>query len=131
MVPLLPLLSIRRFMYVLLLTHWPFEGNQTNENWNRSQTDLQGALSNGNLLVQARMYPSWDTTNDTTLGGLVNVTATLDSPIRLPYDHPDGTPVYLGEDDLGFPSALYPNLTYGPKQHGRASNLRRVQRKTP
>ena len=47
--------------------------------------------------------------------GLINVTATLPAPIKLPATHANGTPVYfgdLGDDGLGFPPNLYPNLTF-------------------
>ena len=32
--------------------------------------------------------------------------------IKLPYAYPNGTDVYLGEEGIGYPSELYPNLTY-------------------
>ena len=32
--------------------------------------------------------------------------------IRLPYNYPNGSPVYLGNDEAGYPPSLYPNLTY-------------------
>ncbi|MCJ1425228.1 Histidine kinase [Sticta canariensis] len=32
--------------------------------------------------------------------------------IKLGSTHPNGTPVYFGDDDLGYPPNLYPNLTY-------------------
>jgi osomolarity two-component system sensor histidine kinase SLN1 len=47
--------------------------------------------------------------------GLLNVTgngATESGPIVLPYKAPDGSPVYLGDPEHGFPSSLYPNITY-------------------
>lgn len=93
-------------------------GNNTNENWVRTQSDLAGALANGQLMIQARIYPSSDTNNSTETSGLVNVTSdAVTNAIRLPYTNPDGSPVYLGQPGLGYPPSLYPNLTY----HGRPS----------
>ena len=93
-------------------------GNNTNENWNRSNSDLGAGLSGGAQsasLLQAQIVSK----NDTGSGGpygLVNVTGTFSDPIVLPgYLHSDGTPVYLGDiedDGIGFPRNLYPNLTF-------------------
>lgn len=90
------------------------EGNQTDENWVRAQTDLAGALGNGNLLLQAILYPGVDVGNDTATSGLLNVTAEgkNGTAIKLPYSYPNGTDLYLGNDEFGFPPQLYPNLTY-------------------
>ena len=45
--------------------------------------------------------------------GLVNVTGESNlGQIALPYTQPNGNPVYLGDDGLGYPPNLYPNLTY-------------------
>lgn len=96
-------------------TNTTFAGNQTNENWNRSYSDLQGALGNGNLLVQAVVFPGVDAGNETALSGLVNVTAaTVTDAVELPAAYRNGTAVFLGDPGLGYPSSLYPNLTYGP-----------------
>lgn len=79
----------------------------------RAQADISGALANGQLLVQARIYPAYDDGNATAMGGLVNVTASsIGEGIVLPYQNPDGSPVYLGEPGLGYPRSLYPNITY-------------------
>ena len=54
--------------------------------------------------------------NDTGSGGpygLVNVTgADIEGRIRLPYQTANGTSVYLGDNGTGYPSNLYPNLTF-------------------
>ncbi|KAK5945772.1 Histidine kinase osmosensor [Knufia obscura] len=68
------------------------------------------------LLVQASIFPPYDDGNLTTLYGLVNVTAdNVTGQFPLPYFHPNGSRVYLGEPGPGYPPSLYPNLTY----HGR------------
>ncbi len=100
-------------------------GNNTNENWSRSVSDFQGALANGTTLVQAILYPNAFDGNQTAVNGLLNVTANgLNGTIQLPYNYPNGTPVYLGDPDLGYPSSLYPNLTYGTPKPG--TNFSRI-----
>ncbi|KIW69794.1 hypothetical protein PV04_02126 [Phialophora macrospora] len=94
-------------------------GNTSNENWSRSVSDFQGALANGSTLVQAILYPNAFDGNQTAVDGLLNVTATgLNGSIRLPYNYPNGSPVYLGDPGLGYPPSLYPNLTYGSPKPG-------------
>ena len=90
----------------------------TIQNWSRAVSDLQGALvgvGSSQYLLQARVFSK----NGTGSGGpypLINVTgAGLEGQIRLPYDNPDGTPLYLGDDNgdgSGYPPNLYPNLTF-------------------
>lgn len=94
-------------------------GNTTNENWVRSASDLQGALANGTLLVQAAIFPNAFNGNQTAVDGLLNVTAEgLEGKIRLPYDYPNGSAVYLGDPGMGYPPSLFPNLTYGGELPG-------------
>lgn len=90
-------------------------GNQSNENWNRTYSDLQSALGVGNLLVQAVIFPGVNVGNATALSGLVNVTAAslIDDVVELPYSYENGTRVLLGDPGLGYPPELYPILTYG------------------
>lgn len=92
-------------------------GNNTAANWVRATTDLQTGIGGGGLLsslLQARIVSK----NGTGVGGpygLLNVTATLPTPVRLPATHANGTPAYLGDsgdDGQGFPPNLYPNLTF-------------------
>ena len=92
-------------------------GNNTVENWNRSNSDLQTGLGGGGLsalLLQARVVSK----NGTGTGGsygLINQTGPV-AEILLPgYLHSDGSPVHLGDvedDNLGYPRNLYPNLTF-------------------
>ena len=69
-------------------------------------------MGSSQYLLQARVFSK----NGTGIGGpypLVNVTGSgLQDQIRLPYDSPNGTAVYLGDDGFGYPPNLYPNLTY-------------------
>ena len=90
-------------------------GNNTDANWARPQGDLQSALSGfgtSALLFQARIVSK----NGTGSGGpygLVNVTGTdVMGQIPLPYNNANGTPVYLGDDNTGYPPNLYPNLNF-------------------
>jgi osomolarity two-component system sensor histidine kinase SLN1 len=93
------------------------DGNSTDANWYRATQDLQIGLGGSGLLsslLQARIVSKNGTG---TLGpyGLVNVSATDDAPIPLPETYPNGTQVHLGDSDmdgLGYPSNLYPNLTF-------------------
>lgn len=88
-------------------------GNNTNENWVRTQSDLDGALAGADILLQAIIFPAFDTGNRTATEGLVNVTSDdIAGTIKLPYHRDDGSSVYLGDPGLGYPPSLYPNLTY-------------------
>ncbi|KAI0146963.1 hypothetical protein GGR57DRAFT_280164 [Xylariaceae sp. FL1272] len=88
-------------------------GNHTTENWVVAAEDLATGLNYGGAgnLLQAKLY-SRNTTGES--HGLVDIVATNISEIRLPYTKPDGSPVYLGDNDTayGFPPSLYPNITY-------------------
>ena len=89
-----------------------FYNNHGKTNWTGAFNDIQSALSVGSTtgLLQARLY-----SRNTTGGGhegLLNVTAAGIDPVTLPYVNPDGTPVRLGDVDMGYPPSLYPNITY-------------------
>lgn len=91
-------------------------GNNTVENWIRPLMDIESAISGigtSSMLLQARIFSSSDT-GDGGGYGLLNTTGSaVEGQIQLPYLHPNGTSVYLGDDDdLGYPPNLYPNLTY-------------------
>lgn len=90
-------------------------GNNTEANWVRPSSDLTSAIAGvgtSALLLQARLVSK----NGTGIGGpygLLNVTGpSVLGQMKLPFTYPNGTPVYLGDDDLGYPPNLYPNLTY-------------------
>ncbi|KIX04550.1 uncharacterized protein Z518_05420 [Rhinocladiella mackenziei CBS 650.93] len=98
-------------------------GNTSSENWVLSQSDLEGALANGSLLVQATLFPNAFNGNTSAVNGLLNVTASgLSGRVKLPYAYPNGSAVYLGDPGLGYPPTLYPNLTYGPPLPGYNSS---------
>lgn len=91
-------------------------GNNTSENWVRPLMDVEVAISGigtSSMLLQARIFSN-NGTGDGGGYGLLNVTGSaVQGQIQLPYLHPNGTSVYLGDDDdLGYPPNLYPNLTY-------------------
>ena len=88
-------------------------GNTTSNNWTRAQADLATALSGGGssqYLLQARVTSKNAAGNGPY--GLINVTGTGIDSIEFPFKHANGTSVFLGDSDLGYPSNLYPNLTY-------------------
>ena len=90
-------------------------GNNTADNWVRASGDLQVALTGGGtsaFLLQAAVSP-----NNITSGGsssrVLNVTGTgYQANVCLPYNYPNGSAVYLGDDGIGYPPGLYPNFTY-------------------
>ena len=64
------------------------------------------------MLLQLQVFSK----NGTGIGGpygLLNVTGSeIDGTIPLPYDANNGSQVYLGNNFTGYPTNLYPNLTY-------------------
>ncbi len=92
------------------------------ESWDAVTADMTTALSSlGSLRhapgVQLQLRSRWI---DGPLGtaSMLNITGNGNSGIELLYNHPNGTPVYLGEGGtigeeltLGYPASLYPNLT--------------------
>lgn len=86
-------------------------GNVSADNWIPAFDDMSSALASGGLssLLQVSII-SRNATGDSL--SLLNATANS-STIVLPSLYPDGTNATLGDDtDLGFPAALYPNVTY-------------------
>ncbi|KAL4978743.1 Two-component system protein B [Aspergillus desertorum] len=90
-----------------------YAGNTSEENFASSITDVQSALgSRGYLsLYQASIYAKNVVDGEKTARRLLNVTSDEVPQIRLPYDQPNGTAVMLGDEGLGYPPSLYPNLT--------------------
>ena len=88
-----------------------YDGNRTDANFVVARRDVESALSVGGLsnLLQGRIY-SRNTTGDRR--GVLNITGSHIPTIRLPYDGPDGQPLYLGDTEFGYPVELYPNVTY-------------------
>ena len=88
-----------------------YAGNDSVDNWDIAKADLESALSVSVLtgLLQGKIFSRNITGNP---DGLVNVTGNSLGSVRLPYDRPDGSPVYLSDEDGGYPPQLYPNITY-------------------
>ncbi|SPN97301.1 related to protein histidine kinase [Cephalotrichum gorgonifer] len=82
------------------------------DTWTDTTEDLAIALSARSQtgLLQARIYTR-DGSGER--NGIVNVTGRNIQKIRLPYNNPDGSAVYLGDNDNDpYSSALFPNITY-------------------
>ena len=97
------------------LQRYNAQGNDSDSNWSKAESDLGVALSGGGVsqyLFQARVF-SKNGTGFNDQYGLMNVTGSgIDGQIPLPYDYANGSHVYLGDDGDGYPPVLYPNLTY-------------------
>ena len=90
--------------------------------WITAEHDMLSAIGGAGslgsaLTLQAKLFPK----NATGTNGpysLLNVTSQhLGHSLELPFTCPNGSPAYLGApweecDSLGYPPALYPNLTY-------------------
>lgn len=88
-----------------------YAGNTSEANWATSITDVQSALGSRGYLstYQAILY------SRNGQGGrdrLLKVTSDSIPEITLPYTYSNGSSVKLGDEGLGYPSILYPNLTY-------------------
>ncbi|KNG89864.1 two-component system protein B [Aspergillus nomiae NRRL 13137] len=97
-----------------------YAGNTSDANWANSITDIQSALGSRGYLstYQAILY------SKNGQGGrdrLLGVTSDSIPEITLPYTYPNGSSVMLGHEGLGYPSALYPNLTYTQSSKGDSS----------
>ncbi|KAE8381986.1 hypothetical protein BDV26DRAFT_288961 [Aspergillus bertholletiae] len=101
-----------------------YAGNTTEANWVKSTSDMQSALASWGYLstYQAIIY------SKNGKGGrdrLLSVTSDTIPEITLPYTHPNGSAVKLGDQGLGYPPILYPNLTY-TTQSSDSGNLTTV-----
>jgi osomolarity two-component system sensor histidine kinase SLN1 len=89
-----------------------YRGNTSADNWTAAERDVNGALASGGFssLVQTIVY-SRNATGNTT--GLLRATA-FTTGIQLPETYANGSYAMLGDaGDLGYPTELYPNITYG------------------
>ncbi|KAF2155296.1 hypothetical protein K461DRAFT_285291 [Myriangium duriaei CBS 260.36] len=71
-----------------------------------------GGAVGSNLLLQSQIFAA---KGDGPAGStsLINTTnPDILGKVKLPYTHPNGSAVYLGDSGLGFPPQLYPNFTY-------------------
>lgn len=108
------------------------QSNNTDANWVRARSDMASAVSGGgsigqSLLLQSKVFPK----DATGLNGPYSVLNTTNSmwnhTLELPLRNQDGSPVFLGDDGLGYPPALYPNLTYSSGQYNDTFNDARAQ----
>lgn len=86
-------------------------GNLTSEEWTAATDDIAAALASGGpspALLQVTVFSRNQTGNPF---GLLNVTGD-NAPIQLPGSFPNGSAIFLGDPDLGYPAELYPNITY-------------------
>jgi osomolarity two-component system sensor histidine kinase SLN1 len=95
------------------LSRYNQQGNNTEENWTRARADMASAVSGGGsigqaLILQSMVFPK----SDTGVSVLNSTSSMWNHTLELPLRNADGSPVYLGDDGLGYPPALYPNLTY-------------------
>ncbi|KKK17102.1 hypothetical protein P175DRAFT_0429539 [Aspergillus ochraceoroseus IBT 24754] len=93
-----------------------YAGNYTSDNWVSSFASVQSALGAGGYLslYQASVYAKLGHAGVRVL----NVSASNIPDIELPYRYPDGTAVMLGDDGLGYPPSLFPNLTFRGENRG-------------
>ncbi|KAE8153564.1 hypothetical protein BDV25DRAFT_149091 [Aspergillus avenaceus] len=94
-----------------------YSGNTSEANWATSITDVQSALGSWGYLstYQAVLF------SKNGQGGrerLLSLTSDSIPEITLPYTYANGTSVKLGEAGPGYPSMLYPNLTYTDSSKG-------------
>lgn len=95
-------------------------GNNSAGHWTAAGADMQAAIGGpvsrgavgNNLLLQSQILGASDN-GPAGSTSLINTTSSqVAGNIQLPYNYPNGTPVFLGDDGLGYPSNLYPNFTY-------------------
>jgi osomolarity two-component system sensor histidine kinase SLN1 len=97
-------------------------GNNTEANWVRAQSDMGSAISGGGsigqaLLLQSKVFPA-TATGPNGMYSVLNTTSSVwNHTLELPLENEDGSPVFLGDEGLGYPAPLYPNLTYFSGQY--------------
>ncbi|SMY29143.1 unnamed protein product [Zymoseptoria tritici ST99CH_1A5] len=84
-------------------------------NFNLAETSLASALGNigplrNGLVLQAQIYAG-NGSGPAGTSSVMRATGIPHQAIRLPYLNSNGQQAFLGDDDLGYPPALYPNLT--------------------
>lgn len=87
-------------------------GTFTDQNRTNAENDILSGLAGGGLsaLLQVTIFSRNETGNP---WGLLNKTASFrDNHFDLPYKYENGTTVRLGDPGLGYPEALYPNISY-------------------
>ncbi|KAK3710725.1 Histidine kinase osmosensor [Vermiconidia calcicola] len=109
-----------RIVIQAALERYNNDGDNSDGNWDEAQVDMSAALAGTGgeaLLLQTVIFPR-NASGPAGRAGILNTTSPASfMNVRLPYLCPDGTPALLGMNasdcgDLGYPPALYPNLTY-------------------
>jgi osomolarity two-component system sensor histidine kinase SLN1 len=100
------------------LKRYNAQGNNTASNWASAQSDFNAAIAGPAsgavgqaLMLQGKIFPR-DADGPNGRYSVLNSTSENLETILLPYKAPNGSDVYLSDTDYGYPSALYPNLTY-------------------
>ncbi|KAI1370772.1 putative histidine kinase SlnCl1 [Hypoxylon crocopeplum] len=92
-----------------------YRGNATEYLWSQASADIQTALNSrtgvSSNLLQARLYSRNETGADDP-NGLLSVTGSNITEVRLPYRASDGSQAILSDTASGYPPMLYPNITY-------------------
>jgi osomolarity two-component system sensor histidine kinase SLN1 len=99
------------------LSRYNQQSNNTEENWTRARADMASAVSGGGsigqaLILQSMVFPKSDTGVAGPFSVLNSTSSMWNNTLELPLRNADGSSVFLGDDGLGYPPALYPNLTY-------------------
>jgi osomolarity two-component system sensor histidine kinase SLN1 len=108
------------------------QDNNTDANWVRARSDMGSAISGGGsigqaLLLQSMVFPMNASGPNGPYSVLNTTSSVWNHTLELPLRNEDGSPVYLGDDGLGYPPALYPNLTYFSGQYNETYNDARAQ----
>lgn len=103
-------------------------GNDTVQNWVSAQADMDAAIGGGGslgqaLLLQTMVFPK-NASGPAGRYSVLNSTGSgVQGTVPLPYDYPNGTQVYLGDEGLGYPPELYPNLTYFDEPYNSTTKI--------
>ncbi|KAH0284712.1 hypothetical protein M436DRAFT_58265 [Aureobasidium namibiae CBS 147.97] len=100
------------------LRRYNLQGNNTAANWASAQSDFNAAIAGPAsgavgqaLMLQGKIFPR-DADGPNGRYSVLNSTSENLETILLPYKAPNGSDVYLSDTDYGYPTELYPNLTY-------------------
>jgi osomolarity two-component system sensor histidine kinase SLN1 len=99
------------------LMRYEQQGNDSAANWSRAQEDMQAAIGGGgslgqSLLLQSMVFPKNGSGPNGPYSVLNTTSGDLAGSLPLPLYNENGSQVMLGDAGLGYPPALYPNLTF-------------------
>ncbi|KAM0709729.1 hypothetical protein Q7P35_003769 [Cladosporium inversicolor] len=108
------------------------QSNNSDANWVRARSDMGSAMNGGgsigqSLLLQSKVFPKDATGLNGPYSVLNTTSSTWNHALELPLRNEDGSPVFLGDEGLGYPPALYPNLTYSSGQYNDTFNDARAE----